>query len=58
MATVEPRSLFNISAGAGTAQSEENRTVGTFLAALASGSAIFTVEFLLFYLLKDKFTRI
>lgn len=56
MATAEP--LFNISAGAGTAQWEDNRTVGTFLVALASGVAVFVAEFILFSLLKDKVTRI
>ena len=58
MITPEPRALFNVSAGAGSAQNEANRTVQTFLAALGSGATVFAVEFLLFYLLKDKFIRI
>jgi hypothetical protein len=58
MSTPEPRALVNVSANSGTAQRESNRTVETFLAALGSGAVVFAVEFLLFYFLKDKFTRI
>jgi hypothetical protein len=58
MIAQEQRSLFNISAGAWTAQNDVNRTVGTFLVALGSGAMVFVAEFLLFYLLKDKFPRI
>ncbi len=60
MITPEPRAAVNVnvSANAGIAQFEANRTVGTFLAALGSGATVFAVEFLLFYLLKDKFIRI
>jgi len=58
MITPEQRSFPNSSAVVGSAQDEANRTVGTFLAALGSGGTVFAVEFLLFYLLKDKFTRI
>ena len=58
MITPEPRAFVNVSANAGIAQYEANRTVETFLAALGSGATVFAVEFLLFYLLKDKFIRI
>jgi len=58
MSIPEPRAFVNVSAGAGAAQGEANRTVDTFLAALGSGAVVFAVEFLLFYFLKDKFTRI
>ena len=50
--------LFNTSAGAGTAQDKQGQTIGTFIASLAGASAAFGVQVLLFYLLKNKFTRI
>lgn len=50
--------IFNSSAGAGTAQNKQGQTIGTFVASLAGGSSAFGVQVLLFYLLKNKFTRI
>jgi hypothetical protein len=58
MSTPQPLKRLNVSVGQGIAQRESNRTVDTFLAALGSGAVVFAVEFLLFYFLKDKFTRI
>lgn len=51
-------SLFNISAGAGSAQQSENRNANSLFAAIGTSAAIFGVQFLLFYLLRDKLTRI
>jgi hypothetical protein len=50
--------IFNSSAGAGTAQNEQGQTIGTFVASLAGSAAAFGAQILVFYLLKNKFTRI
>ncbi|KIW06614.1 uncharacterized protein PV09_02328 [Verruconis gallopava] len=50
--------LFNTSAGAGTAQDKQGQTVGTFLASLAGSAAAFAAQILVFYVLKNRFTRI
>ena len=57
---LDPRagSLFNISAGAGSAQQSENRNANQLFAAIGSGAALFGIQFLVFYLLRDKLTRI
>jgi hypothetical protein len=50
--------IFNSSSGAGTAQNKQGQTVGTFVASLAGAAAAFGVQVLVFYFLKNKFTRI
>jgi len=57
---LDPRggSLFNISAGAGSAQQSENRNANQLFAAIGSGAAFFGIQFMVFYLLRDKLTRI
>jgi hypothetical protein len=48
----------NTSAGAGIAQARSGQTVNTLLGSLATSFTLFGVQFLAFYLLKNKFTRI
>jgi hypothetical protein len=50
--------IFNASAGAGSAQNKQGQTVGTFVASLAGSAVAFGIQILVFYLLKNKFTRI
>lgn len=44
--------------GAGKGQQSQGISLSTFLASLAGGLAIFGIEFLLFLVLKGKFSRI
>lgn len=50
--------VFNTTAGAGTAQGKQGQTIGTFVASLGSSAAAFGIQVLVFYLLRNKFTRI
>lgn len=65
MATMEPlyfldkRQLsINDSANAGTAQFAEGQTIDTFLGSVGAAAGVFGAQFLVFYLLRLKLTRI
>lgn len=49
---------LNLTAGAGSAQNREGQTINTFLSSLGSAAGMFALQFGVFYLLKNKFTRI
>jgi hypothetical protein len=51
-------SFVNTSAGAGSAQDKQGQTIGTFIASLGGAAAAFGIQVLVFYFLKNKFTRI
>lgn len=64
MASFEPHVLFsrkieiNDTGNAGTAQVAEGQTIDTFLGSVGAAAAVFGAQFLVFYLLRLKLTRI